>query len=444
MNPDEPISYMVQQLSNVAFTRYFAGDRKAELKGCLERVMRCYFSGLQRRATTDSSAMEGLQRVFALDFLLPEFERVVVRPAFGLDPFARKAEAGILSSPRRRARPRPATLRVASSGPSPSATEFRRGWERRLQAAVLESFMRECDAMADPVVGRGSPFGRFRDEFLTRWRRLESRWCGVRGAAPEVRWTDAIQGLRNRADELTGSRLRDEESRDPIGAARQALSSRGIPLSIAARRVLKWHCDREAFLNAFWSQGHTRQTVGELEPAELYQAWVELRMNEVLRGRPCLEGSGSWAVYGRLRDDPVGLFHDWAGEPCSIAAVPSSLFSADCRLMLVHQQEREIRRVWVQGEWDAPQTESERKGRLASLLVQAANQHCDEVMVVTPAAGNRKELVPREHQEETIGGKRVAVRLVRLVPDPTEGSRNQETLERFFSITRPGAGAESP
>lgn len=439
MKPEEQISHMAQELSNVAFARYFAGPTTAELHGRLEQWVREHLAGDHMRAGIHPIVTDSLGRAFALDFLLHGYQRWVVGPALMLATEQEAVTPGLRGGGLRlRSRRRPAAL--ADKPVWISRTRLREGWERRLLAAVNDAFVSECQAVLQVEAGAS---GAVTSAFLQQFRkRLDNVGDSVAeglspsGVVPSASagvhgFAELSQRLRAQADRLLGQSRVPAEPSVEIRDGRSALARCGNPVSIPLRRALKWHADREQFLSAFWAPGEAIRLEATLQPWELYAAWIELRINEAVRGKAWM---ARWEILGRLRGDPPDQFYNWVGVPQTISAHVDGPFPPDARMVLVRADADGIRRVWVQAEWERAERIHERQ---AFLAWQAINLGCEELVLLTPARDERYSMSTDGSGDLVTAGKRLPIRVLPFVPDPAVVEANEATIRAIFEGRNP-------
>jgi hypothetical protein len=434
MTRDEQISHMAQELSNVAFVRYFAGPMKVEVVGRLERFVRNHFCGGHLRRQTDSVAAAQLEKTFALDFLLRGFQRWLVGPAFVL---VSGEETGAQEVQTNRCSPRAVRnpAMVSNKPAKPSGARMCEAWERRLLAAMIDAFVAECDevcrveAVPSPTVTTACV-----ELFRKRWEQFGgSVSAGLRKPGADTRYHSEVEGcfglsrrLREQADRLLGQMRKPTDPDAEITEGRRALACFGSSGSIPLRRALKWHSDRKRFLAAFWAPGQAVHIDAALEPWELYAAWIELRINEATS---CMRRADSCEILGRLRGDPPNQFYNWAGDPRSIQAYVDGPFAPNARLVLVREEGRRIRRVWVQAEWERPREIHERQ---AFLAWQAINLGCEELVVVTPLLDERCAMGTEGTGDFVSADVRLPIRVLQFIPDPAAKDANETSIRALL------------
>lgn len=459
---DAFLVHMVQQLSNVAFTQYFAGSRDAEVEGRLERLVRDWYAGDQQRSAKDPAGAMGVGRLFALTYVLPGFVQWVHGPALDLATRPRAEQ----SSKPGRCRIRPGKPGGAPRSPSqPPGEAARSMWEQRLLALVIREFAQASREFLLKVNASGRLPDHLTAQFRSRWARLEAgqpfdpnnrtdsqRTVSSMDALLRQLWgesrpwpkvlTDDAEFRRRRRERLEADPQRTDI--DPIhcalGEVLRELTRRGLPPSTLVRRALRWFADWKTCERVFWGAGSAHQETVKVGPEELYRAWCELRLNQS-RPMDCVQEG--WEIHGRLPEDHPHRFYDGTNQPREHAGQGSELFAPDARLLLSCTRGDAFRRVWVQGDWDRPQGERDRRARLALMGAQARNLQCQRLVILTPWEEDwRETLAPGKWKPaESEFGLRFL--MLPLVPHPEQESKNEQSLRHLFrevlQVTRPSA-----
>lgn len=435
MTADEQIGHMVQELSNAALTRYFVGEREARVSGDLHPSNEPSFHGGRLRRQKDSIAAEWLDKAFGLNYLLNDFHRWLITPAFvlivdngagtGRESTHRFARYG-----HRQATPN------AQAPSKPTRSQMCGAWERRMLAGLIDAFSKECDGtLLDPVIPSTRVAQAGIELFRKRWHQMGQSVMAAllkSGAysptAMQAHGCSLLaQVLHEQASRILGKLRETVDPQMIIDEGRKALANHGNAGSVILRRAWQWHSDWHRSIGSYWARGETLSLNATLEPWELYAAWIELRINE---SKSRIRRPQSWQVLGRLRGDPPDCFYNCAGEYQSIGSHSKGPFPPDARLVLVEEQEHsEFRRIWVQAEWEPAAVIRERQ---AFLTLQAINLECDELVILTPCMDTRVAMSADGTEQFVTHDLRLPIRVLPFVPDPTAVQVNAASVLALF------------